>query len=290
LAPKNTQPLAQIGFKHVHFAYNRDAAPVLQDCTLELDAGKIHALVGGNGSGKSTALKLLAGVLKPAHGRVLASADARVAYLPQNVESLFVCDSVLEELMEWSGEGVFAARQLRRSSGASRANKRKRGGAQTAAYAQDEALELARAFGLETALDRHPFDLSGGEQRLLAIAKLLLLRPQLLLADEPTCGLDAPSRQAIAVVFKNMQVAGLTVVFATHDLNFAEGVASDISMIFDGQFSHPEPADEFFANNLFYKPAAVVDAATSAVDSRVASTLAVAATCTPASNIQVATN
>jgi ABC-type sulfate/molybdate transport systems ATPase subunit len=86
-----------------------------------------------------------------------------------------------------------------------------------------------------------------------------------------------------------MQVAGLTVVFATHDLNFAEGVASDISMIFDGQFSHPEPAAEFFAHNLFYKPAAA-EVATSTVDSRAASTLAAAATCAPASNIQAATN
>jgi energy-coupling factor transport system ATP-binding protein len=243
---QTAQAPAQIGLKHVYFAYDRAAAPVLEDCSIAFDAGGVHALVGGNGSGKSTALKLMAGALRPVHGRVISSVDEHRAYLPQNVESLFVCDSVLEELMEWSGGGAVFSKGRRGHRSAP---------GLVVSYGQTQAVEAARAFGLQEALERHPFDLSGGEQRLLAIAKLMLLRPRILLADEPTCGLDAPSCRAVAAVFKGMSDAGLSVIFATHDLDFAAKVADDVAMVFDGQIGCPESTADFFAGNLFYRPA-----------------------------------
>ena len=95
--------------------------------------------------------------------------------------------------------------------------------------------------------------LSGGQRQLLALAKLLLIGPELLLLDEPTKGLDLASRRIIAHALRDHAKAGGTVIMATHDLDFAEQVADDIAMMFDGEIACMEPPADFFADNVFYR-------------------------------------
>lgn len=121
-------------------------------------------------------------------------------------------------------------------------------------YSEDEARACAAKLGLEGLGDRHPYDLSGGQRQLLALAKLLLIGPELLLFDEPTKGLDLASRRIIAAALRDHAAAGGTVIMATHDLDFAEQVADTVSMMFDGELACTEQAQQFFAGNMFYRP------------------------------------
>ena len=188
----------------------------------------IHAIVGGNGCGKSTLLRVIAGVLKPERGRVDNRLAACQALLPQDPKTLFVCDSVADELHEW----------------------------QKACGYDDSAVDDALLrFGLAGRATSHPYDVSGGEQQKLAFAKLLLAEPELLLLDEPTKGLDAPSKLTVGRMLRERARAGTTIVMATHDLSFAALVSDTVTMVFDGEAACTEPAADFFANNLFYRPA-----------------------------------
>ena len=216
-----------VSLHDIHLRYARDADWVLRGCDLRVTAGSIHAVVGGNGCGKSTLLRAIAGVVKPERGRVENCLAARQALLPQDPKTLFVCDTVAEELREWQANCGY----------------------------DNAAIDgvLAR-FGLDARVSNHPYDLSGGQQQLLAFAKLLLADPDLLLLDEPTKGLDAPSKLLVARTLCDLAQAGATVVLATHDLTFAALVADAATMLFDGEAVCTEPAAAFFAGNLFYRP------------------------------------
>ncbi|MBU5405007.1 ATP-binding cassette domain-containing protein [Paraeggerthella hongkongensis] len=216
-----------VALNDVRCRYGRDADWVLRGMDLNVRPGRVHALVGGNGSGKSTLLRLVAGVLKPERGSVINRLSSRQALLPQDPKSLFACDSVDEELREWQGSCGF-------SDG-------------------DVSAALER-FGLTSCAASHPYDLSGGQQQKLALAKLLLTDPDLLLLDEPTKGLDAPSKAAVAEAVLDRVRAGATVLMATHDLTFAALVADEVTMLFDGEDACTEPAGSFFEGNLFYRP------------------------------------
>lgn len=207
------------------FRYDRAGGWVLRGLDVAFSAGAVHAIVGGNGCGKSTMLSVLAKTAKLQRGRMVRGA-ASAALLPQNPKALLVAETVHDELMEW---------------------------ASTCGYDENLARERAASLGLSGLDGRHPYDLSGGQRQLLALAKLLLIGPELLLLDEPTKGLDLASRRIIARALRDHAQAGGTVVMATHDLDFAEQVADDISMMFDGEIACMEPPTDFFADNVFYR-------------------------------------
>lgn len=207
------------------FRYDRAGGWVLRGLDVAFSAGAVHAIVGGNGCGKSTMLSVLAKTAKLQRGRMVRGA-ASAALLPQNPKALLVAETVRDELMEW---------------------------ASTCGYDENLARERAASLGLSGLDGRHPYDLSGGQRQLLALAKLLLIGPELLLLDEPTKGLDLASRRIIARALRDHAQAGGTVVMATHDLDFAEQVADDISMMFDGEIACMEPPTDFFADNVFYR-------------------------------------
>ncbi len=209
------------------FRYAKDAAWVLRGCDLSVRAGSLHAIVGGNGSGKSTLLRLAAGVLKPERGRVRNALSRAQALVPQDPKALFVCDTVWEEAVEWQAR---------------------------CGYDDTAAHEALGAFGLDGLLGRHPFDLSGGQQQKLALVKVLLTKPDLLLLDEPTKGLDVPSKYDVAQKLLSLVRGGKTIMLSTHDLAFASQVADTVTMLFDGEAACTEPTDAFFAGNLFYRP------------------------------------
>ena len=198
---------------------------MLRGLDVTFSAGAVHAVVGGNGCGKSTMLSVLAKTAKLQRGRMVRGA-ASAALLPQNPKALLVAETVRNELMEW---------------------------ASTCGYDEAAAQEQTARLGLVGLEARHPYDLSGGQRQLLALAKLLLIGPELLLLDEPTKGLDLASRCIIARALREHAQAGGTVVIATHDLDFAEQVSDDVAMMFDGEIACMEPPADFFADNVFYR-------------------------------------
>lgn len=205
--------------------YERDADWVLRGLDISVATGEVHALVGGNGSGKSTLLALMAGVRRANRG-ALRVIPTKKALLPQDPKALFACECVEDELMEWTGIG---------------------------AYGAAEAQAMLSRLDLASCAERHPYDLSGGQRQLLALGKVLLVGPQLLLLDEPTKGLDRTARKEVARLVDEVRRGGATIVMATHDLEFASAVADRMSLLFDGEVACTEPVDEFFRNNLFYR-------------------------------------
>lgn len=238
-----------ISVRGLHYRFERKLPWVLRGVDLDIAQGGVRAIVGGNGCGKTTLLRCIAGVLKPQRGSMKNRLAGSQALLPQDPKALLVCDSVMEELMEWSGR---------------------------CGYDRAQAVEVAHRFGLDELLDSHPYDLSGGQQQKLALAKLLLAKPRLLLLDEPTKGLDPYSSAGLSRIIRDLADQGTTIVLVTHDLDFAFVVADQISMLFDGEVACSEPAEEFLANNLVYCPnaksrlfgaiAAEVEVAAEAVD------------------------
>ena len=210
----------------VRFRYRRESEWVLRGVDLRVACGTVHAIVGGNGCGKSTLLRAMAGILKPQRGRLDNALRGSQAMLPQDPKALFVCDTVAEELAEWRVRCGYSAADEQR---------------------------ILRRFGLTGTEERHPYDLSGGQQQKLALAKLLLCRPKLLLLDEPTKGLDPVSCAEVSRILRTIAGDGCTVVFVTHDLDFAFVTADMVSMLFDGETACTEPVQQFFEGNLVYR-------------------------------------
>ena len=215
-------------FSAVTFAYLQSEQLVLNKCSLEVAGREIRALVGGNGSGKSTLLKLAAGILRPRRGCVYNQLQQSQGYIPQNPELLFTCQSVGEELAQWQQSG---------------------------AYSDQDIQDLLKASGLlarttyQKLMSSHPYDLSGGQQQLLALVKVMLTKARLLILDEPTKGLDAPTKEAVINLLSYAQAEGTTILVATHDMQLISRVADNVSLVFDGQISLTEPTSEFFANS-----------------------------------------
>jgi len=217
---------AAVSARGAWFRYGRDDDWVLRGLDLEVRRGEVHALVGGNGCGKSTLLALIAGTRRAQRGEVRSAISAK-AILPQDPKALFAEERVDEELMEWAHIGGYGAGEVQAMMG---------------------ELGLADRAGL------HPYDLSGGQRQMLALGKLLLVNPRLLLLDEPTKGLDRTAREHVAGMIEAARRDGVAVIVSTHDLAFVRRVADRVSLMFDGELACTEPVGEFFRNNLFYRP------------------------------------
>ena len=109
---------------------------------------------------------------------------------------------------------------------------------------------------LEGLLHRHPYDLSGGEQQRLALAKILLLRPKLLLMDEPTKGLDSYFKKEFADILALLKEQGVTIFMISHDIEFCASHADRCGLFFDGSVAASGTPEAFFAGNNFYTTAA----------------------------------
>ena len=146
----------------------------------------------------------------------------------QSPKTMFVCDTLQAELME---------------------------NARVFHYARRDMEDMARTFGLLPHLEKHPYDLSSGGMQKAAIAKLLLLQPNVLLLDEPTKGMDAMAKDELAYLLKQLAASGMAVVIVTHDLEFAASHAQRCSMLFDGNVICSDEGRSFFLGNSFYTTA-----------------------------------
>jgi energy-coupling factor transporter ATP-binding protein EcfA2/uncharacterized membrane protein len=234
------QAAPAIALREVWFRYRREGADVLRGMSFQAPAGQLTALMGGNGTGKTTALSLLAGLYRPVRGKVLVGGGApkegelkkKVALLPQDPKTLFVKNTVAEELAEVFYESPLA---------------REEQGMRTA-----WAVQLCHLEGL---LDRHPYDLSGGEMQRAALAKVLLPQPQILLLDEPTKGLDPGFKEEFAQILTQLTGRGVTVVMVSHDIEFCARHAQHCALCFDGGIAAQGSPRDFFSGNSFYTTA-----------------------------------
>ena len=247
---ENTPPAIQM--KDVWFRYEKDSPDVIQDLSLEVKKGEFYGLVGGNGTGKSTTLSLLGRVHQPYSGRIyldgkdLRSFSDRELYcgylgvMPQNPQSIFLKKTVLEDLYSVIG-----------------GRKEKPSNEYPISMKKEKAIEgIVSLTHLEGLLERHPYDLSGGEQQRLALAKVLLLRPKILLMDEPTKGMDAEYKEELGSILKKLQSHGMTIFMISHDVEFVAEYADTTGLFFEGNVVTSKKTRDFFAGNNFYTTAA----------------------------------
>jgi energy-coupling factor transport system ATP-binding protein len=242
-AEETENPVLEL--KEVWFRYEKDMPDVLKGVNLKLKEAKIHAIVGGNGTGKSTSLKAICGICKPYRGKVkifgkdiakYKSAELFencLAMLPQDPKSLFVKKTVQEDLEE-----MFSGKKLTKEE-----------------IAQKVA-DVAKLCRIEHFLNSHPYDLSGGEQQRAALAKVLLCNPKILLLDEPTKAIDNSFKAKFAEILKDLTAKGVTVLMVSHDVEFCAKTADEVSMFFDGGITTTNTPNRFFSQNSFYTTAA----------------------------------
>ena len=208
--------------ENVWFRYEKESPDVLRGAKLELRAGEFLAVLGANGTGKSTLLSVLCGVRKPSRGKVTKS--GRIGLLPQNPELLFSQKTVLAEVREQAEP--------------------------------EKADEMLKRCLLESVRGQHPFDLSGGEKQRLALAKVLLTEPEILVLDEPTKGMDGLWKVEFAQMLREITDAGTPVLMVSHDVEFCARYAHRCALLFDGGIVCEEPTRQFFSGNRFYTTAA----------------------------------
>lgn len=232
---------AAVFLKDVWFRYGRDLPDILKGLSFEVRKGEWYCLLGGNGTGKSTVLKAICGILKPQRGTVCIDGiqvekgaeqklfDHRLAMVPQNPQALFTEITAEEELYE---------------------------GIRFLDMPEEEKLEsverMLKLMEITHLRKANPYDLSGGEQQRLAIGKILLLDPTVLLLDEPTKGLDPFFKRTLAEILSKLRDQGVTIFMVSHDLDFCASYGDRCAMFFDGEIVSEAPPADFFPGNHFY--------------------------------------
>ena len=221
--------------KDIWFRYEKNGEDVLRGVNLEVPKNSIFALLGGNGTGKSTSLKTIAGICRPYRGKVelfgqkmgkgQSAFRQGLAMLPQAPKSLFVKKTLALDLEEMTQEA-------------------------------EKIQKVAQLCRIEHLLEQHPMDLSGGELQRSALAKVLLTEPQLLLLDEPTKGLDSFFKLEFAKILEKLTQKGVPILMVSHDVEFCAEYAHQVGIFFDGQMLTQASPKRFFGQNSFYTTAA----------------------------------
>ena len=228
---------AAVELDEAFFRYDKQSPDVVKALTLRAYPGELLAILGGNGTGKSTTMGLISGIHRAYRGKVSVLGTApqevsgKIALLPQDPQTLFVKNTVIEDLLSVLDD---APRDRRKAL----------------------ALEKARLCELMELLERHPYDLSGGEQQRAALCKVLLREPEVLLLDEPTKGLDAEFKRVFARIIRRLCARGVCVIMVSHDAEFCASYASRCAMFFDGAIVAEGTPREFFSSGSFYTTSA----------------------------------
>lgn len=222
--------------KNLWQRYEKNSPDILKGCDLGIRKGESYGLLGSNGGGKSTLLRVICGLCKPYMGTVSLFGKKQKAYkngslfremlafLPQEPVTMFVKESVREDLLQ-SGDKVTVE-------------------------------NVSQRMGIEHLLDRHPWDLSGGEIQKCAFGKILLADPKIIVLDECTKGMDSFAKKALGDILLDLKDEGRTILLVTHDLEFAAQYCDRCGLLFDGKIVAEDNAVEFFSHNRFYTTAA----------------------------------
>lgn len=222
--------------KNLWQRYEKNSPDILKGCDLGIRKGECYGLLGSNGGGKSTLLRVICGLCKPYMGTVSLFGKKQKAYkngslfremlafLPQEPVTMFVKESVREDLLQ-SGDKVTVE-------------------------------NVSQRMGIEHLLDRHPWDLSGGEIQKCAFGKILLADPRIIVLDECTKGMDSFAKKALGDILLDLKDEGRTILLVTHDLEFAAQYCDRCGLLFNGKIVAEDNAVEFFSHNRFYTTAA----------------------------------
>ena len=206
--------------KNIWFRYHKNSPDVLRGLSFSVNKGEIFCMLGGNGTGKTTALMVISKVLKAYRGKV--KTDKKIGLMPQDAKQLFSHETVREELDN--------------------------------SYENDQDKEaIAKLMGLEDLMETHPYDLSGGEQEKLGLAKVRSTDPDVILLDEPTKGLDIFFKEEVKKLFDELKSKGKTIILVTHDIDFCKRVADRCGLFAQGELVGINKSEEFFKNMRFYK-------------------------------------
>ena len=224
-----------IEIKDAWFRYEKKLPDIVKGLKLNIKKGELFCIMGGNGTGKTTALSLISGLNKAYRGDILIKGqriseiknlyNGLIGVLPQNPQSVFVEKTVYLDLMEISKD-------------------------------KQKVRDMAVLCRIENFLESHPYDLSGGEQQRVALAKILLMEPEILLLDEPTKGMDAQFKEEFADILKSLKTNGVTVLMVSHDIEFCSEYADRCAMFFDGSITSVDTPREFFKGKNFYTTSA----------------------------------
>lgn len=214
------------------FRYEKHQPDVISGLTYTAQKGMLHAILGGNGTGKTTLLSLICGQKRPKSGKVQVNCS-QLGVLPQNPETLFVKKTVELDLYDMLADCKISEQE------------------------KEERLKgVVTLCNLEQVLRRHPYDLSGGEKQRAALAKVLLIKPDLLLLDEPTKGMDAHFKEDFAQILSSLTQSGVTILMVSHDVEFCARNADHCALMFDGSIVSEGNPRTFFAQKRFYTTAA----------------------------------
>jgi energy-coupling factor transport system ATP-binding protein len=235
-----------VSMKEVWFRYEKDAPDVIRALSLTVPKGQLYCMMGGNGTGKTTALTLLCGINRPQRGKIELFGKNltkysetelhrhNIAMLPQNPQTLFVRNTVELDLQNvLSGFNNTISDDNR-----------------------EKIAKIAELTQITELLGSHPYDLSGGEQQRAALAKVLLTEPKILLLDEPTKGIDSYFKRTLAKMLKELTQSGVTIIMVSHDIEFCAKYADRCALFFDGGIVAEGTANRFFSGNSFYTTAA----------------------------------
>ena len=217
-----------IEFRHVDFSYEKDR-PVLRDLSFCIEKGESVGLIGANGAGKSTVMKLLLGLLAPSSGEILVDGirvekktlpeiRRKLGFVLQNSDNQMFMPTVYEDM-------IFAPLNY----GLSREEAEKRVDA------------VLRKLGLEELKHRHNHRISGGEKRMAAIATILAMEPEAVLMDEPSSALDPCNRRLVINTIRELKQ---TKLITSHDLDMILDTCSRVILLDGGRIAADGPAEE----------------------------------------------
>ena len=231
-----------IALENVSFTYQEGtplASTALSDVSLTIEDGSYTALIGHTGSGKSTILQLLNGLLVPSQGSVRVF-DALITSTSKNKDIRQIRKQV-GLVFQFAENQIFEETVLKDVAF----------GPQNFGVSEEDAEKIAREklalVGIDESLfDRSPFELSGGQMRRVAIAGILAMEPAILVLDEPTAGLDPLGRKELMNLFKKLHQSGMTIVLVTHLMDDVAEYANQVYVMEKGRLvKGGKPSDVF---------------------------------------------
>lgn len=232
-----------IELKDVWFRYEKKSPDIIKGMSVKVKEGQLFSILGGNGTGKTTALSVISGLNVPYRGSVLIKGEkitdipdlynGVLGVLPQNPQSLFVKKTVYSDLLQMLDDKKESKQEK-----------------------EEKIKKISVLCRIQTLLERHPYDLSGGEQQRAALAKILLKNPEILLLDEPTKGMDSAFKEEFSDILAELKENGVSIIMVSHDIEFCAKNANCCALMFDGIITSQSNPREFFCGKNFYTTSA----------------------------------
>ena len=224
--------MTQVTLSGLTKIFDEKSPPAVDQLDLEIESGKLTALLGPSGCGKTTTMKMIAGLLRPTSGDISFDGGSILSIPPEDRGAVMVFQNYLLFPYMTIAENIGFGLKMRKV------------GRKEIRTRVTDMLDLVQLPGFE---DRKPRQLSGGQQQRIALARALIVQPNVLLLDEPLSNLDAHLRDEMRELIRRIQTEmGITTVFVTHDQEEAVVLADRIALLFDGRLQQFDVPDAFF--------------------------------------------